>query len=291
MWNFCTKEWISLMRNRNSKARCAPEEYPAARSSQCNCNRARTFREKFRNTKAWRVFCVVFSIAFVLAGWHITALLLNTPALPTPPAAVSVFLQFAPEIAPSVQISFLRLFASLLIGTLLGVPAGLILGRSRVLGDLFTPALYILYPLPKIVLLPILLVLMGLGGAPKIALISITVFFQVVLVMRDAARNVPTTTVEAALSMGVTRTQLIARVILPDTLPQLFTTLRVSSAVAIAVLFFAEAIAGSTGVGYFIMNAWSMVNYARMFAGIIALALLGVVFYAAFDVAERKFKH
>ncbi len=244
-----------------------------------------------RSSKHWNVFCLFFSIAFVLAGWHITALLLNTPALPTPPEAVNVFVKFLPDIAPSAKISFLRLFASILIGTALGVPVGLFLGRNKIAGDLFTPALYILYPLPKIVLLPILLVLMGLGGAPKITLISITVFFQVVLVMRDAARNVPTPIVEAALSMGVTRFQLLTRVIFPDTLPQLFTTLRVSSAVAIAVLFFAEAIAGSTGIGYFIMNAWSMVNYPRMFAGIIALALLGVVFYAAFDVAERKLKH
>ena len=79
--------------------------------------------------------------------------------------------------------------------------------------------------------------------------------------------------------------------IFPATMPQLFTTLRVSSAVAIAVLFFAEAIAGSTGLGYFIMNSWGMVNYPRMFAGIVALALLGVIFYELFDLIERRLSH
>ena len=74
-------------------------------------------------------------------------------------------------------------------------------------------------------------------------------------------------------------------------MPQLFTTLRVSSAVAIAVLFFAEAIAGSTGLGYLIMNSWGMVNYPRMFAGIVALALLGVIFYELFDLIERRLSH
>ena len=54
------------------------------------------------------------------------------------------------------------------------------------------------------------------------------------------------------------------------------------------MLFFAEAIAGSTGIVYFIMNSWSMVNYPRMFAGVIALALLGVIIYEAFDIAERR---
>ena len=244
-----------------------------------------------RNSKGWHAFCILFSVAFVLAGWHITSLILNTPALPTPASALQVFATFMPDITPSMQISFLRLFLSILIGTCAGMPVGLFLGTSKWAGDMFTPALYILYPLPKIVLLPILLVLMGLGGAPKIALISITVFFQVVIVMRDAARNVPKHTIEAALSMGATRSQLLTRVITPATLPQLFTTLRVTSAVSIAVLFFAEAIAGSTGVGYFIMNAWSMVNYPRMFAGIIGLSLMGVVFYCAFDIAEKKLTH
>ena len=239
----------------------------------------------------WRIACAVFSVAFVLAGWHLTALALNTPALPTPLEAVGVFVQFAPSMLPDFEISFLRILVALAIGVALGLPAGLFLGRSRVAGDLFTPVLYILYPLPKIVLLPILLVLLGLGGAPKIALIALTVFFQVVVVMRDAARAIPEATVDSVRALGATRWDVVRHVVLPATLPQLFTTLRVSSAVAIAVLFFAEAIAGSTGLGYFIMNAWAMVNYPRMFAGIIALALLGVIVNEAFDVAERRLTH
>ena len=162
------------------------------------------------------------------------------------------------------------------------------MGRSKKADQLLSPALYTLYPLPKIVLLPILLTLLGLGSEPKIALIALTVFFQVVVVMRDAAKNIPEATLLSVRSLGARPWQLWRHVILPATLPELFTTLRVSSAVAIAVLFFAEAIAGSTGIGYFIMNSWSMVNYPRMFAGVIALALLGVIIYEAFDIAERR---
>lgn len=235
----------------------------------------------------WRVICLVFSVAFVLAGWQLTSMALNTPALPAPLEAVSVFVSFAPNLWPHFQISFLRILMALVIGVVFGLPLGLFLGRSTIVGSLFTPALYILYPLPKIVILPILLVLMGLGGAPKVALIAITVFFQVVIVMRDAARAVPEETVDSVRALGASRLDVWRHVVLPATLPQLFTTLRVSSAIAIAVLFIAEAFAGSTGLGYFIMNAWSMVSYPRMFAGIIALAFLGVVVYEAFDIAER----
>ena len=241
-----------------------------------------------RSSFLTRILCVLFAVVFVLAGWQITAMLLNTPALPTPAQTVPILVRFAPDIAPSFAISAYRLLVSLVIGVVLGAPIGLALGRSPKLDALFAPVLYILYPLPKIVLLPILLVLLGLADAPKIALISLTVFFQVVVVMRDAACAIPAATVLSVRSLGGSRASVWRHVVIPATLPELFTTLRVSSAVAIAVLFFAEAIAGSTGVGYFIMESWAMVNYPRMFAGIIALAVMGVVVYEVFDVAERS---
>lgn len=241
-----------------------------------------------RNSTLTHVLCIAFAVVFVLVGWELTAVLLDTPALPTPAETVPIFVKFAPAIGPSFVVSLYRLLVSLAIGVVLGLPIGLALGRSPKLDMLFAPVLYILYPLPKIVLLPILLVLLGLADAPKIALISLTVFFQVVVVMRDAAKAIPEATVLSVRSLGASRLDVWRHVVLPATLPELFTTLRVSSAVAIAVLFFAEAIAGSTGVGYFIMESWAMVNYPRMFAGIIALAVLGVAIYEAFDIVERR---
>lgn len=241
-----------------------------------------------RSSVISRVACVVFAVVFVVAGWQVTAMLLDTPALPTPAATVPIFIRFAPDIAPGFAVSAYRLVVSLVIGVVLGAPIGLAIGRSPKLDALFAPVLYILYPLPKIVLLPIFLVLLGLADAPKIALISLTVFFQVVVVMRDAAKAIPEATVLSVRSLGGGRASVWRHVVIPATLPELFTTLRVSSAVAIAVLFFAEAIAGSTGVGYFIMESWAMVNYPRMFAGIIALAVMGVVVYEVFDIAERR---
>lgn len=233
------------------------------------------------------VLCYVFAVAFVLAGWQVTSLVLDTPALPGPLETVGVFAKHAASLGPDFLTSLGRLVVSLALGCVLGVPVGLFLGRSQKAGALFSPVLYLLYPLPKIVLLPILLVLFGLGGVPKIALVTITVFFQVVVVMRDAAASIPPATLLSVRSLGASRLQEWRYVVLPATLPELFTTLRVSTSVAIAVLFFSESIAGSTGLGYFIMNSWAMVNYPRMFAGIIALAALGCGVYAVFDACEH----
>ena len=230
----------------------------------------------------------VFAIVFIVAGWWITALLVNSPALPTPAAAVEVLLANMGQLVPYFWTSAWRVAVSLVIGTALAVPLAQACARSRTLDALFAPVLYLLYPIPKVVLLPILLVLLGLADAPKVVLISLTVFFQVLVAVRDSVRAIPESALLAIRSLGGSRWDEYRHVIAPATMPAVFTSLRIGVGTAIAVLFIAEAMAGSTGLGYYIMQSWSMVNYPRMFAGIIAMAVLGLVLYAIFDLAERR---
>ena len=125
-----------------------------------------------------RIVGYVFAVVFIIAGWWITALLLNSPALPTPDEAARVLMHNASTLVPFFATSTYRVVAGLAIGTVLAVPIAQVFARSRTLDSLFAPVLYLLYPIPKVVLLPILLVLLGLADAPKIALIALTVFFQ-----------------------------------------------------------------------------------------------------------------
>lgn len=240
-----------------------------------------------KRSALYKIGGYLFAIAFIIAGWWLTALAVNSPALPTPDAAMGVLLANVDQLVPFFATSAYRVVVSLVIGTALAVPVAHLCARSKVLDTLFAPVLYLLYPIPKVVLLPILLVLFGLADAPKIVLISLTVFFQVLVAVRDSVRGVPATTLLAMKSLGGSRWDEYRHVIVPSTMPAVFTSLRIGVGTAIAVLFIAEAMAGSTGLGYFIMQSWSMVNYPRMFAGIIAMALLGVVLYALFDIVER----
>lgn len=237
---------------------------------------------------ARKIIGYVFAVAFIIAGWWLTAIAVNSPALPTPVAAAEVLVANADQLVPYFLTSAWRVVVSLVIGTVLAVPIAHVCARSRTLDTLFAPVLYLLYPIPKVVLLPILLVLFGLADAPKVVLISLTVFFQVLVAVRDAVRAVPESAVVAIRSLGGSRWDEYRHVAIPATIPAVFTSLRIGVGTAIAVLFIAEAMAGSTGLGYYIMQSWSMVNYPRMFAGIIAMALLGVVLYAVFDVVERR---
>ncbi len=235
-----------------------------------------------------KALAYIWGTALVLVLWWLLAAVLQSPALPTPLATLPVLADEAGAIWPHFWVSFERIMLAMAIGTMLGAPLGLLLGRSKRADALFGPVLYILYPLPKVVFLPVLFVLLGLGGEAKVVLIAIAVFFQMMVTMRDAAKAVPQPLLEAFWSLGATRWQGFCHVTVPLAVPSLFTALRVTTGTAVAILFIAESMAGSTGLGYFIMHAWSVLGYKQMFAGIVAMAVMGVVIYEAFDVAEKR---
>ena len=230
----------------------------------------------------------LWGTVFVVALWWVLALAIGSPALPTPDATWPALVDSFACIMPEFWTSLGRIALSMLIGTVLGVPAGLWIGRSRRGDQIFGPVLYVLYPVPKIVFLPVLFILFGLGGQAKVILISIAIFFQMVVTMRDAAKNVPQGAVVSLRSLGATKGQILREVVLPASLPDLFTALRITTGTAVAVLFIAESMAGSSGLGYYIMHTWSLLEYEQMFAGIIAMAVLGVVIYEVFEILEYR---
>jgi NitT/TauT family transport system permease protein len=234
-----------------------------------------------------RLLGYVGASAVLLAGWWLLAMLVDSPALPGPGPALAAFAEHAGELWPETLVSFARILVAMAVGMVLAVPLGLAVGRSERADTLVAPLLFLTYPVPKIVFLPILLVLFGLGDAPKVALIAIIVFFQIIVTARDAARAVPPGAVLSVRSLGASKLDIARHVIFPSALPEIFTAARIGTGTAIAVLFFAESIAGTNGLGWFIIDAWGLIDYPRMFAGILAMALLGVVFYEALDALEH----
>ncbi|MCL2529228.1 MAG: ABC transporter permease [Coriobacteriia bacterium] len=235
-----------------------------------------------------RLLGYALALFIILLSWHVLSLIVNSPALPTPLQTVPMLVTYGAQLGPDFLVSFYRVLIAMIIGTAIAMPLGLAIGRSPRLDTVFGPLLYILYPIPKIVFLPILLVLLGIADAPKIVLIALTIFFQVLITVRDAAKEVPEASVLSIRSLGASRMDVFLHVVIPASLPALFTALRISSGTAVAILFFAEAIAGSTGLGHFIIDSWAMLSYPRMFAGIIAMAFLGVILYEIFDILERR---
>jgi NitT/TauT family transport system permease protein len=233
-----------------------------------------------------KAFGYLGALVVLLLAWAALSLAIGSPALPGPVIAIRTFFEQWAEIWPQIVVSGWRVVVAMAIGTALAVPLGLWLGRSPRADAVAAPMIFLLYPIPKVVFLPVLLVLLGLGNTPKIVLIALIVFFQILVTARDAAKAVPEGSIVSVRSLGASRVDVYRHVVVPASLPDIFTALRIGTGTAIAVLFLAESIAGTNGLGYYIVDAWGRIDYPAMFAGIIAMALLGVVLYEALDAIE-----
>jgi NitT/TauT family transport system permease protein len=220
--------------------------------------------------------------------WWAAALAVGKPFLPAPGPALA---RFAGRIADGSLLVHLgasagRIGLSLLLAGPPAVILGLAAGRSRRFDAFLSPFVYLLHPLPKVAFLPVIMLLFGLGEAAKDILIGLIVLGQVLVAARDAARSVEPGLVDAVLSLGATKAQVLGHVVFPACLPSLLTALRVGLGTAIAVLFLAETFATQSGLGWYVMDAWARVDYPDMYAAIIALSLFGFAVYAAIDLME-----
>ncbi len=188
-----------------------------------------------------------------------------------------------------VGASCLRVVAALAIAFVTAVPLGLCLGSSRRLDRWSRPLIYLSYPVPKIVLLPLVFLVAGIGDAGKIAMLSLILFFQLLVSTRDAALTVGRESKYSLYSLGGGRRDLFAHVIWPASLPAVFSSLRVATGTVVAVLFFVESLGTRHGLGFYILDAWGRAATAQIFVGILALAALGVVLYELFDGLEKTF--
>jgi NitT/TauT family transport system permease protein len=188
-----------------------------------------------------------------------------------------------------VGTSAMRIAAALAISFVMAVPLGLLLGSSRRVDKIARPIIYLTYPVPKIVFLPIVFLIFGLGDVGKIAMLSIILFFQLLITTRDAARAVSKSARYSLYSLGGTRYDLFHHVIWPSCLPAIFTALRIATGTVVAVLFFVESVGTRYGMGFYILDAWGRADVPAICVGMVVLALMGVILYETFDILEKIF--
>jgi len=179
----------------------------------------------------------------------------------------------------------------MLLATAIGMPLGLILGQNKRLDKFAFPFVYATYPIPKVSLFPIIILFFGIGEESKIFLITLILFFQVLVIVRDASSNIPPELVLSLRSLGANWRQLLRYVYLPASLPAALTSLRLNSAIAIAVLYLAESFATSSGLGYYVMDTWQQMSYPKMYAAVMAMSLLGATAFITLAFTEEKLCH
>jgi len=234
---------------------------------------------------------LIYAVLALVAVWWLAAWLIDQPILPSPFEVGKTFLEelVQGDLLLHFLASLWRVIASTALAIAVAAPLGLILGQSKRLDRWVSPVIYLLYPIPKVVFVPIILLFFGLGNLPKIIIIFLILFFQILVLVRDQAAGIRQELIQSVRSLGAGRRALFRFVFLPASLPAILTALRQSIGTAVAVLYVAELFATRWGLGYYIyLNSSTLFDYPAMYAGIVAMAIMGLGLYFSVDWLQRR---
>ncbi|MBK7919390.1 MAG: ABC transporter permease [Chloroflexi bacterium] len=208
-----------------------------------------------------------------------------------PPSQISrVLWQMATsgELARHIGASLSRVVWGFLIGAGPGIAIGLLIGRYRGLRAVIDPLVAATYPIPKIALLPLLLVIFGLGEASKVAMVAVTGFYLTLITTAQGVMRIEPVLLLAGRNYGAEGWALFVHVILPASLPAIFTGLRLALGNSLLIIIAAEFVAADQGLGYLIWISWSTMATGRMYAGLVVIAVLGLLFTNGLDWVGRR---
>lgn len=229
-------------------------------------------------------------VAIVTLWWTMSAL---SPSLYFPPLAViveEIFTQWilGPRLTADLLPTLGNFATGLAIALISGTVVGTLLGRNAVLRALLAPIINFLRSLPSPALIPIVLVLFGLGNTMSVALIAIGAVWPTLLNTMDGVRSVDTQVREMVRSYRLTRAQNILRVVLPSAGPQIVAGYRISLQISIILIVVSEMVGATRGLGYFVLESQQLFRVPQTWAGTIMLGLLGYVLTQIFVAIERR---
>jgi NitT/TauT family transport system permease protein len=231
------------------------------------------------------------STVLLLAGWEFGTWLLRIPPVILPPPSLIAVAFWKYAIAGSmfgdIVATFRRVLAGLAIGGGAGVVVGLLMGWYVKFRALLQPVIISTFPIPKIALLPLLMIWFGMGDAFKIALVAIGVFYILLVNTMAGVAGVSRTTIMAVQNLGANDFQLLYKAVLPAAFPVIMAGIRVSFSIALVLVIAAEMVLSRDGIGSFLVSSGQILDVESIFAGLTVTALMGVIGYAALDLIER----
>lgn len=230
----------------------------------------------------------------VAALWQLAYVMAGHPALPSPLAVLgrliaASWVDGAPgPLLRHAWASLSRVGVAVILATVTALAVGLPMGRTRAGKAIVRPLVNFFFPLPKIALLPLIIIALGLGEASQIVLVWLVIVFYCTTSLADAAASISPEYYQPLLVQGRSRRELLLHVTLPAVIPELLSAVKTSAATALAVLFMAENQGSRSGLGLAVMNAWTMVDYPGMYAAIVMLGLVGAFLLGAIDLIGRR---
>ncbi len=231
----------------------------------------------------------VFITLIALAEWGTQTGWISSLTLPKPSDVLATFVELYESgllfkhLAPSLS----RLAVGATMGALTGVAVGIMIGLFSHVRAGLVPLVAAIFPIPKIALLPLFVIWFGIGEGSKYALIAFGTFTPTVVATYGAVDNVDRSLIRMGQSFGLSWTSIVRKIVLPGAMPGILSGLRISLAIAIILLVAAEMLGAQYGIGAYILEAGSLYDLERLFAGVVILSLLGVLVSAVIGFLER----
>ncbi len=239
-----------------------------------------------------RVFRFLSPLA-LLALWEIVVRvhLLDARFFPAPSSIAGDFVDFlrSGELVSNTWTTLQRVIVGFLIGGIPGVAIGLLIGVNRVARAILEPIVALLYPIPKIAILPLILLIFGIGESSKYAIVAIGVFFIMLINTAAGVRQIEPIYLDVARSFEIRRRSFYMNVLLPGALTNIFAGIKLSIGIAIVLAVAAEFTAAKSGLGFQIWNAWQTLQVERMYVALVMVSLLGYVLTLVGNALENVF--
>jgi NitT/TauT family transport system permease protein len=235
------------------------------------------------------------SLLLVIGIWQLagTLALVNPVFLPTPLAIARATMQLALSGAlwQHLAYSTLRIGTGWLLGTVAGIAVGFAIGLSTLARGVGITFISALFPIPKIALLPLLILWLGIGEEPKIATIALGVFFSTAISVYSGVDAVPRNLIRMAQSFNVPFLAIVRRVIWPGALPSILAGFRITASVALLLVVSAEMIGAEYGIGAFVLQAGNLMQTDQLLAGVVILSLFGLAVGRLINRLEVRLLH
>jgi NitT/TauT family transport system permease protein len=245
---------------------------------------------RFSGASSERLMSVVAPIG-VFVGWELLAdlHLIDTRFFPAPSSIAGTFgtlLQNGVLVA-NTAISLERLFFGFLLGAIPALAIGLAMGLYRPVRALVEPLILGTYPVPKSAILPLILLIFGLGEPSKIVMVAIGVFYPVVINTVSGVLQIPKIYLDVGHNFGAGRWNMFRTIALPGALPFIMTGVKLGAGMGLILIAIAEMIGAQSGLGYMIWNAWQILSVNTMYVGLITIAVLGFALTLLLNEVER----
>jgi ABC-type nitrate/sulfonate/bicarbonate transport system permease component len=235
---------------------------------------------------AWIAF------ALILGVWQaaISTGLVSAVFLPSPWSILLALrdLAVSGDLWRHLSVSLLRIAAGWTLGTAAGLGVGLAIGLQSLARSVGLPLVSALFPIPKIALLPLLILWLGIGEAPKIATIALGVFFPTAIAAASGIDHVPRGLIRMAQSFDMPFAAILAKVVLPGALPSIIAGFRISASTALLLVVAAEMIGAQDGIGAFVLAEGNLMQTDRLMAGVVVLSLLGLGIGTLLSAIEKR---